>query len=61
MKIRLTSDAEFVQEVKQAIKDKNGYCPCAIRKDEDHKCMCKTFREQEEGVCPCGLYEKTKT
>ena len=60
MKISLTTDSSFVQEVKEAIKANNGHCPCAIIKDDAHRCMCDTFKKQDEGVCPCGLYIKTK-
>lgn len=41
------------------VKANNGYCPCAVIKNEDTKCMCKAFREQTEpGLCHCGRYEK---
>lgn len=37
----------------------DGYCPGAVLKNEDTKCMCKEFREQEgPGLCHCGRYEK---
>lgn len=37
----------------------DGYCPCAIQKTPDTKCICKEFREQEtEGPCLCGRYMK---
>ena len=37
----------------------DGYCPCAIEKTEDTKCICKEFLEQEEpGPCHCGRYMK---
>ena len=29
-------------------------------RDEDTVCMCKEFREMEEGACHCQLYVKTK-
>lgn len=29
-------------------------------RDEDTVCMCKEFREMEEGTCHCQLYVKTK-
>ena len=35
-----------------------GYC-LTQPKSEDTKCMCKKFKEMEEGVCDCGLYIKT--
>ena len=45
--------------IKELVVANNGYCPCAIEKTPDTKCMCKEFREQKEpGLCHCGLYEK---
>lgn len=43
-------------------KEKYGkkYCPCSLVRDEDTVCMCKEFREMEEGTCHCQLYVKTK-
>lgn len=43
-------------------KDKYGkrYCPCSLIRDEDTVCMCKEFREMEEGTYHCQLYVKTK-
>ena len=41
------------------VAENGGYCPCAIVKDADTKCMCKEFREQQTlGLCTCGLYRK---
>ena len=47
-------------EIEEAIKDNDGYCICAVDKNPDTKCMCKEFREMEEGECHCGLFVKTK-
>lgn len=58
IKIRLTDDPELVAEIKQQLKEKDGYCPCRLERIPENKCMCKEFREQEIGVCHCGLYEK---
>ena len=43
-------------------KEKYGkkYCPCSLVRDEDTVCMCKEFREMEEGTFHCQLYVKTK-
>ena len=57
--IKLNSDDELVKEIKQALKENNGYCPCMIEKDEDTKCPCKHFRELDKGECHCGLYIKS--
>ena len=52
-----------IKEVERSIKilvDNNGgYCPCAVLKTPDTKCMCKEFREQQKpGLCHCGRFEK---
>lgn len=65
MKIRLNSDKELVRNVREGLKQKGGYCPCVIAKNDDTKCMCKEFREQIadpdfEGYCHCMLYYKEK-
>ena len=53
-------DKELIDLIRQTLKQNGGYCPCALFKNEDTKCMCKDFKEQEEGVCHCGLYIKIK-
>ena len=60
LKVKLNSDTERVKQVRAALKENDGYCPCAVIKTEDTKCMCREFREQiEQGVsgsCHCDLY-----
>lgn len=51
------------REIEPSIKDlvlaNDGYCPCAVVKEPDTKCMCKDFREQKTpGLCHCGRYMK---
>lgn len=58
--IKVNKNKKLVAEIRQRIKDNNGYCPCRLLKNENTKCMCKEFREQEEGECHCGLYVKIK-
>ena len=65
MAIRLSEDKELVEEIRQKLKENDGYCPCRIEKNEDTKCMCKEFRDQIkdpdfEGYCHCMLYYKSK-
>lgn len=56
MKIRIADIS-----VRQKVEENQGYCPCAVFKNDDTECMCKEFREQETpGTCHCGLYEKYK-
>ena len=59
-KIILNSDEEHVKAIQEALKNNQGFCPCATLKSPDTKCMCKEFREQEEGFCHCMLYQKVK-
>ena len=61
LKIKLNEDNAVVEEIRQALKINEGYCPCRILRTPDNKCMCKEFRDQQtEGLCHCGLYRKIK-
>lgn len=62
LKIIKNPDDNVYQEITQAVKDNDGYCPCMINKTADTKCPCKEFREQViEGECHCGRYLKINT
>lgn len=60
MRIKVNPDKEYVKEIRDKLKENNGYCPCRISRTKDTKCMCKDFRdmvdEGKSGVCHCGLY-----
>lgn len=58
MHIRTNPDKKLVSEIRKKLKENGGYCPCSLIKDEDHKCICKEFMDQDSGLCHCGLYEK---
>ena len=58
MKIKPNPDENICKMVIEALKANDGYCPCKITHIPDNKCICKAFREQEEGECHCGLYIK---
>ena len=49
---------EIDKSVKALVDANDGYCPCAIEKTADTKCMCKEFREMKKGICHCGRFEK---
>lgn len=57
-KIVLNEDTNIVKLIREGLRANGGYCPCAVEKSDDTKCMCKEFREQSEGYCHCGLYNK---
>lgn len=60
MKIHVTNNVELRDQIRQALKENQNYCPCKLEKIPENKCMCKEFREQEYGPCHCGLYVKEK-
>ena len=61
MKIVVSKDAELVKSIREGLQANDGYCPCAITKTPETKCICKDFIENvESGPCHCGLYEKVK-
>lgn len=49
---------EEVKEFRETVKANEGYCPCRLEHTPGTKCMCKEFRDQESGLCHCGLYYK---
>lgn len=57
--INPSPDWEHRKEIELAIRDNDGYCCCALEKNEDTKCMCKDFREQRKaGFCHCERFYK---
>lgn len=58
MKIIVNPDPNIVNDIRNRLKENEGYCPCRLNKTPDTKCMCKQFREQDSGICHCGLYIK---
>lgn len=58
MRVVVNSDEELVSEIRKALKENDGYCPCRLEKIPENKCMCKDFLEQKNGLCHCGLYNK---
>lgn len=61
MKFQINHDRDLAREAIRQIKLNDGYCPCALEKNEDTKCMCKDFKDKlaqgYKGECNCGLYE----
>ena len=50
---------EVEASIKVLVDNNGGYCPCAILKTADTRCICKEFREQTTpGLCHCGRFEK---
>ena len=60
MRIKLNPNEETVKNVREALAENDGYCPCSLLQTPETKCMCKEFLDSEEGMCHCGLYIKEK-
>ena len=60
MTIKISEDKDFVAAMREALKANENHCPCQLQRTVDTLCMCKSFRELDEGVCECGLYTKYK-
>ena len=58
--IKLNPDFIHRKEIEEAIKANDGYCYCALEKNDDTKCICKDFLENVTvgQTCHCGLYIK---
>ena len=53
---------EINPAIRADVAENGGYCPCAVHKTPDTKCMCKEFREQTTpGPCHCGRFMKEET
>ena len=46
--IKLNPDKEYVKEIRQAIKENDGFCCCKLLKTIENKCPCLDFRENKE-------------
>jgi len=61
LRIMPNPDLDIFKQLTEKVIENNGYCPCAIIKNEDIKCICKEFREQNsEGECHCGRFIKVE-
>ena len=50
---------EIDPSIREAVEASDGYCPCAVDRNPDTRCMCRAFREQTEpGECHCGRFKK---
>lgn len=45
-KVRLNTDQEVVNTVREGLKRTGGYCPCRLERTEANKCMCEEFKQQ---------------
>lgn len=57
--MRITVNSKVSTEIRRAIQDNDGYCPCSIERTPATKCMCEAFIASTiSGDCHCGLYHK---
>ena len=59
--IKQNPHEDTLKEIVEAVDANDGYCPCALEKNDDTKCMCKQFRDSEDvDFCHCGRFYKIK-
>jgi len=59
LKIIPNPDKNEYEEITNDVVNNDGYCPCLSYKNQDTKCICKEFRDQNfEGFCHCGRFKK---
>lgn len=59
LKIIQNPDKAKYDEMTQAVKDCDGYCPCELERTPETKCMCAAFRHQvTPGFCHCQRFQK---
>ena len=52
---------EEYNEITEAVKLNDNYCPCLSYKNEDTKCRCKAFKDSSDtDFCHCGRFYKVK-
>ena len=59
--IKQNPNEDELKEIVEAVDANEGYCPCALEKNPDTKCMCKEFRDNEDtDFCHCGRFYKVR-
>lgn len=59
--IKQNPNEDELKEIIEAVDANEGYCPCALEKNPDTKCMCKEFRDNENtDFCHCGRFYKVR-
>lgn len=48
------------EEATAAVQRNGGYCPCALFKTKQTKCVCWDFLSNNEKECHCGRYVRTE-
>ena len=59
--IKQNPHEDTLKEIVEAVDANEGYCPCALEKNDNTKCMCKQFRDNEDtDYCHCGRFYKVR-
>jgi hypothetical protein len=61
MKLKIVNNpnSEEYKEISQDVMNNDGFCPCMTARNQDTKCICKEFKEQNyAGYCKCGRFMK---
>ena len=59
LKIYKNPNEEEYNEITEAVKLNDNYCPCMTERSDSTKCMCEAFRKLDRAdYCHCGRYYK---
>lgn len=62
MKLHVNDNEMVVKNIRAALKENDGYCPCVYQSKgkPEYKCICRDFIENVQAgqTCHCGLYIK---
>lgn len=56
--VRMTNDKRLALEIIKDAQEKTGHCPCMIKENDNTLCCCLAFKNQQQGECHCGLWNK---
>ena len=59
MKININPDREFVNDMRKALKDNNGFCPCSPRKERGYKVYVQGIQRDGKWNLPLRSLHKT--
>ena len=51
---KFNSNSKHVEKILENLNKNEGYCPCALLKNDDTLCPCKDKRQQN--ICHCKLF-----
>ena len=55
IRINKKKTVEEIDQLRQAVRNNKGYCPCKVEHIPENRCICSELLNNH--ICECGLYE----